>query len=155
VGASLAASASLLSEVERTDTPRLLDQGPTRYDVDDPENRAPEASEFKWTSDQALPCGSNAAARQLRWASEDIQHEFDEEVRRGWLWTPAISGDLALPVAITVFPDDVYRAPETWARRAYRNLIYFHELDKGGHFAAWEQPFSVELRAAFGPLRRW
>jgi pimeloyl-ACP methyl ester carboxylesterase len=49
----------------------------------------------------------------------------------------------------------VYRAPETWARRAYRNLIYFHEVDKGGHFAAWEQPelFAAELRAAFRSLR--
>jgi pimeloyl-ACP methyl ester carboxylesterase len=65
------------------------------------------------------------------------------------------TGDISLPVAITVFPDDVYRAPETWARRAYRNLIYFHEVDKGGHFAAWEQPelFSAELRAAFRSLR--
>jgi pimeloyl-ACP methyl ester carboxylesterase len=65
------------------------------------------------------------------------------------------TNEIALPVAITVFPDDVYRAPETWARRAYRNLIYFHEVDKGGHFAAWEQPelFSAELRAAFKPLR--
>jgi pimeloyl-ACP methyl ester carboxylesterase len=52
-------------------------------------------------------------------------------------------------------PDDVYRPPETWARRAYHNLIYFHEVDKGGHFAAWEQPqlFSAELRAAFSALR--
>ncbi len=66
------------------------------------------------------------------------------------------TGEISLPVAITVFPDDVYRAPETWARRAYRNLIYFHEVDKGGHFAAWEQPelFSAELRAAFRPLRQ-
>src|SRR5712692_7787080 len=66
------------------------------------------------------------------------------------------TSEIALPVAITVFPDDVYRAPETWARRAYRNLIYFHEVDKGGHFAAWEQPelFSAELRAAFGSLRK-
>jgi pimeloyl-ACP methyl ester carboxylesterase len=63
--------------------------------------------------------------------------------------------EISLPVAITVFPDDVYRAPETWARRAYRNLIYFNEVDKGGHFAAWEQPelFSAELRAAFRSLR--
>jgi pimeloyl-ACP methyl ester carboxylesterase len=62
---------------------------------------------------------------------------------------------IALPVAITVFPEDVYRPPETWARRAYRTLTYFHEADKGGHFAAWEQPelFSAELRAAFRPLR--
>jgi pimeloyl-ACP methyl ester carboxylesterase len=65
------------------------------------------------------------------------------------------TGEISLPVAITVFPDDVYRAPETWARRAYRNLIYFKEVDKGGHFAAWEQPelFSAELRAAFRSLR--
>ena len=64
--------------------------------------------------------------------------------------------EISLPVAITVFPDDVYRAPETWARRAYRNLIYFHQADRGGHFAAWEEPqlFSAELRAAFGPLRK-
>jgi pimeloyl-ACP methyl ester carboxylesterase len=65
------------------------------------------------------------------------------------------TAEISLPVAITVFPDDVYRPPETWARRAYRNLIYFHEVDKGGHFAAWEQPelFSAELRAAFRSLR--
>jgi pimeloyl-ACP methyl ester carboxylesterase len=64
--------------------------------------------------------------------------------------------EIHLPVAITVFPDDVYRAPEGWARRAYRNLIYFHEVDKGGHFAAWEQPelFCAELRAAFRSLRK-
>ena len=63
--------------------------------------------------------------------------------------------EIALPVAITVFPEDVYRPPESWARRAYRNLIYFNEVDKGGHFAAWEQPelFAAELRAAFRPLR--
>jgi pimeloyl-ACP methyl ester carboxylesterase len=58
-------------------------------------------------------------------------------------------------VAITVFPGQSYRAPETWAWRAYRNLIHFHEVDKGGHFAAWEEPelFSAELRAAFRSLR--
>jgi pimeloyl-ACP methyl ester carboxylesterase len=65
------------------------------------------------------------------------------------------TNEISLPVAITVFPDDVYRPPEAWARRAYRNLIYFHEVDKGGHFAAWEQPelFSAELRSAFRSLR--
>ena len=65
------------------------------------------------------------------------------------------TSEIKLPVAITVFPEDVYRPPETWARRAYSNLIYFHEVDKGGHFAAWEQPelFAAELRAAFKSLR--
>jgi pimeloyl-ACP methyl ester carboxylesterase len=63
--------------------------------------------------------------------------------------------EIALPVAITVFPGEVYRAPETWARRAYPSLVYFHEADRGGHFAAWEQPelFASELRAAFKSMR--
>jgi pimeloyl-ACP methyl ester carboxylesterase len=63
---------------------------------------------------------------------------------------------ISVPVAVSVFPDEVYRAPESWTRRAYRNLIYFHETDKGGHFAAWEYPeiFAAELRAGFRSLRR-
>jgi pimeloyl-ACP methyl ester carboxylesterase len=63
--------------------------------------------------------------------------------------------EISIPVAITVFPEEVYRVPETWARRAFRNLIYFHEADRGGHFAAWEHPelFAEELRAAFESLR--
>ena len=63
--------------------------------------------------------------------------------------------EISLPVAITVFSGEIYRAPETWARRAYRNLTYFHEVNKGGHFAAWEEPelYSAELRAAFRSLR--
>lgn len=66
------------------------------------------------------------------------------------------TSEISLPVAITVFPEDVYKPPETWARRAYPNLTYFHEVDRGGHFAAWEQPelFSAELRAAFRALRQ-
>ncbi|MGX9146383.1 epoxide hydrolase family protein [Mesorhizobium sp. 128a] len=69
---------------------------------------------------------------------------------------PEMTSEIALPVAITVFPGENYQAPETWARRAYRHLIYFHEADKGGHFAAWEEPelFAAELRAGFRPLRQ-
>jgi pimeloyl-ACP methyl ester carboxylesterase len=64
--------------------------------------------------------------------------------------------ELTLPVAITNFQEDAYQPPESWVRRAYKNLIYFHEAPKGGHFAAWEQPqeFAEELRAAFRPLRQ-
>lgn len=63
--------------------------------------------------------------------------------------------EIAVPVAITVFPDEVFRAQESWARRAFRNLIYFHHADRGGHFAMWEYPelFAEELRAAFKTLR--
>jgi pimeloyl-ACP methyl ester carboxylesterase len=65
------------------------------------------------------------------------------------------TSEISLPVAVSVFPHEVYRAPESWARKAYRNLAYFNEIEKGGHFAAWEQPalLSSELRAAFRPLR--
>jgi pimeloyl-ACP methyl ester carboxylesterase len=62
---------------------------------------------------------------------------------------------ITLPVGVTVFGEDAYRPPETWTRRAYPTLTYFHEVDKGGHFAAWEQPelFAAELRAAFRSQR--
>jgi len=63
---------------------------------------------------------------------------------------------ISIPVAVTVFPGEIYQAPRSWTQKAYRNLIYFHAVDKGGHFAAWEQPalFAAEIRAAFRPLRQ-
>jgi pimeloyl-ACP methyl ester carboxylesterase len=60
-----------------------------------------------------------------------------------------------IPAAVTVFPNDLYRAPRSWTERAYPNLIYFNEVDWGGHFAAWQEPglFAAEVRAAFRSLR--
>jgi pimeloyl-ACP methyl ester carboxylesterase len=60
-----------------------------------------------------------------------------------------------IPVAVTVFPSEQYQAPRRWAEQAYPNLIHFNEVDKGGHFAAWEQPelFCTEVRAGFRSLR--
>jgi pimeloyl-ACP methyl ester carboxylesterase len=62
---------------------------------------------------------------------------------------------VSIPVAITVFPGEQYQAPRSWAERAYPNLIYFNEVDRGGHFAAWEQPqlFAEEIRNGFRSLR--
>jgi len=62
---------------------------------------------------------------------------------------------VAIPVAVSAFPDELYQAPRSWAERAYPKLIYYNRLDQGGHFAAWEQPqlFSEEIRAAFRALR--
>jgi pimeloyl-ACP methyl ester carboxylesterase len=62
---------------------------------------------------------------------------------------------VTIPVAVSAFPDEIYAAPRSWAERAYPNLIYYNKLDKGGHFAAWEQPqlFSSEMRVAFRSLR--
>jgi len=63
--------------------------------------------------------------------------------------------EVKLPVGFTVFPGEIFRAPRSWAEKVYPNLTYFNEVDKGGHFAAWEEPelFATEIRAAFRPLR--
>lgn len=62
---------------------------------------------------------------------------------------------VAIPVAVSAFPDELYQAPRSWAEQAYPGLIYYNKLDKGGHFAAWEQPelFADEIRAGFSSLR--
>ena len=64
--------------------------------------------------------------------------------------------NVTIPVAVSVFPDELYPAPRSWAERAFPKLIHYNKLDKGGHFAAWEQPqlFSEEVRAGFRPLRK-
>jgi len=71
---------------------------------------------------------------------------------KGGFWN---AKGVSIPVAASVFPGEAYQAPRSWTERAYPNLIYFNEVEKGGHFAAWEEPqlFSEELRAAFGSLR--
>jgi pimeloyl-ACP methyl ester carboxylesterase len=74
------------------------------------------------------------------------------EYKGGFFNTKGVS----IPVAVSVFPGEQYQAPRSWAERAYPKLIYYNQLDKGGHFAAWEEPglFASELRAAFQSLRK-
>ena len=96
--------------------------------------------------------------------------EMLDDITLYWLTNSAISSaqlywennannfnavDISLPAAVTVFPGEIYQAPRSWTERSYHKLIYFHEVDKGGHFAAWEQPelFAAEIRAAFRSLR--
>jgi pimeloyl-ACP methyl ester carboxylesterase len=113
------------------------------YDSSDPEKSPDEVlddTSLYWLTNTATSAG------RLYWETGGRSPAFAGS---------EMTSEISLPVAITVFPGESYRAPETWARRAYRNLTYFHEADKGGHFAAWEQPelFASELRAAFRPLR--
>jgi pimeloyl-ACP methyl ester carboxylesterase len=63
--------------------------------------------------------------------------------------------NVTVPVAVSVFPDEIYQAPRSWAEQAYPNLIHYNKVDRGGHFAAWEQPelYASELRAGFRSLR--
>lgn len=96
--------------------------------------------------------------------------EMLDDITLYWLTNTATSGaqlywennannfnavDISIPAAITVFPGEIYQAPRSWAEKSYHKLIYFHEVDKGGHFAQWEEPqlFAEELRAAFKQLR--
>jgi pimeloyl-ACP methyl ester carboxylesterase len=90
---------------------------------------------------------TNSAVSAARFYWENHNNNFSAVAQK--------TGEIGIPVAITVFPGEIYRAPRTWATQAYRTLYYFNEVDKGGHFAAWEQPqlFAGELRAAFRPLR--
>jgi pimeloyl-ACP methyl ester carboxylesterase len=83
---------------------------------------------------------------QLYW--ENNNNNFNAENQK--------TADIKIPVAVTIFPGEIYRAPKSWTERAYPKLVYFHEVDKGGHFAAWEEPqlYTEELRAAFRPLRK-
>jgi pimeloyl-ACP methyl ester carboxylesterase len=63
--------------------------------------------------------------------------------------------EVSLPAGFTTFPGEIWKTPRSWAEKAYPNLVYFNEVDRGGHFAAWEEPelFSQEVRAAFASLR--
>jgi pimeloyl-ACP methyl ester carboxylesterase len=68
---------------------------------------------------------------------------------------PALPGSVSLPFGFTTFPGEIWKTPRSWVETAYPNVIYFNEVDKGGHFAAWEEPdlFATEIRAAFRTLR--
>ncbi len=90
---------------------------------------------------------TNTAVSSARLYWENNNNNFSASAQR--------TNEIAIPVAVTVFPGEIYRAPKSWTQRAYPRLIYFNEVDKGGHFAAWEQPelFAAEVRAAFKSLR--
>jgi pimeloyl-ACP methyl ester carboxylesterase len=62
---------------------------------------------------------------------------------------------VSIPAGFTVFPGEIFQAPRSWVEKGYPNLTYFNEVDRGGHFAAWEEPelFASEIRAAFQSLR--
>jgi pimeloyl-ACP methyl ester carboxylesterase len=89
--------------------------------------------------------GTGASAARSYW-------EEAQEGARAAVQAPA---PVSIPVGFTTFPGEIWRTPRSWVERAYPNTIYFNEVDKGGHFAAWEEPqiFSEEMRAAFRSLR--
>jgi len=113
-------------------------------------------------------------SRVFAGASEGLtRDDILDNITIAWLTNTALSGarlywenwgklgffnakGVAIPVAVSVFPDELYPAPRSWTEQAYPKLIHYNKLPKGGHFAAWEQPklFSEEVRAGFRPLRK-
>lgn len=90
---------------------------------------------------------NNVGASSSRFYWENNNNNFSSDTQK--------TRDIKVPVAITAFPKEIYKAPESWSKQAYPSLIYYNQAAKGGHFAAWEQPqlFTEELRAAFKSLR--
>jgi pimeloyl-ACP methyl ester carboxylesterase len=90
---------------------------------------------------------TNSAVSSARLYWENNNNNFGATAQK--------TNEISVPVAVTVFPGEIYRAPKSWTEQAYSHLIYFNEVDKGGHFAAWEEPelFTSERRAAFRSLR--
>ncbi len=91
--------------------------------------------------------GTGASAARAYWESGRAQGQAAAAGQK-----PAA---VSIPAAFTTFPGEIFRAPRSWVEQGYPNLVYFNEADKGGHFAAWEEPqlFSEEVRAAFRSLR--
>jgi pimeloyl-ACP methyl ester carboxylesterase len=89
--------------------------------------------------------GTGATSARSYW-------EIAQEQARAGAQTPP---EAKVPASFTTFPGEIFQAPRSWVEKIYPNLIYFNEVDKGGHFAAWEEPelFASEIRAAFRPLR--
>jgi pimeloyl-ACP methyl ester carboxylesterase len=118
------------------------------------------------------PAGAvlEALERPISGSGELTRDELLDNITLYWLTNTGVSASrlyweykggfwnakgVKIPVAVSVFPNEAYAAPRSWTERAYPKLIYFNRLDRGGHYAAWEQPqlFSEELRAAFRTLR--
>ncbi|HXN63446.1 MAG TPA: epoxide hydrolase [Acidimicrobiales bacterium] len=89
--------------------------------------------------------GTGASAARSYW-------EEGQETARAVGHAPT---PVSIPVGFTTFPGEIWRTPRSWVEKAYPNVIYFNEVDKGGHFAAWEEPelFATEIRATFRPVR--
>lgn len=90
---------------------------------------------------------TNSAIASARLYWENNTNNFNAKEQR--------TAEIKVPVAVTVFPGEIYQAPRSWTERAYPTLVYFNKVDKGGHFAQWEEPqlYAEEMRAAFKSVR--
>ena len=163
-------------QLERTfkqvDYARLMGSRPqTLYAIaDSPVGLAAWLLDHNDADGQPAAAVASALTRTASATGELTRDEILDNITLYWLTNTAISASrlyweykggffnakgVSIPVAVSVFPGEQYQAPRSWTEKAYPNLIYFNEVDRGGHFAAWEQPhlFSEEVRAGFRSLR--
>ncbi|WP_028208244.1 epoxide hydrolase [Paraburkholderia nodosa] len=157
---------------KEVDYARLMGSRPqTLYGIDDsPVGLAAWLLDHNDANGQPAAAVAAALNRTSSATGELTRDEILDNITLYWLTNTGVSASrlyweykggffnakgVKIPVAVSVFPGEQYQAPRSWTEKAYPNLIYYHQAEKGGHFAAWEQPmiFAQELRAAFRPLR--
>ena len=162
----------LVRTFKQVDYARLMGSRPqTLYGIaDSPVGLAAWLLDHNDADGQPAAAVASALNRTTSATGELTRDEILDNITLYWLTNTGVSASrlyweykggffnakgVSIPVAVTVFPGEQYQAPRSWTERAYPNLVYYNEVDKGGHFAAWEQPqlFASELRAAFRSLR--
>jgi pimeloyl-ACP methyl ester carboxylesterase len=162
----------LVRTFKQVDYARLMASRPqTLYGIaDSPVGLAAWLLDHNDANGQPAAAVVSALSRTSSATGELTRDEILDNITLYWLTNTGVSASrlyweykggffnakgVKIPVAVTVFPGEQYEAPRSWAEKAYPKLIYYNKVDKGGHFAAWEQPqiFGTELRAAFRSLR--
>jgi pimeloyl-ACP methyl ester carboxylesterase len=162
----------LIRTYKQVDYARMMAARPqTLYGIaDSPVGLAAWLLDHNDADGQPAAAVTSALDRTTSATGELTRNEILDNITLYWLTNTGVSASrlyweykggffnakgVSIPVAVTVFPGEQYQAPRSWAERAYPNLIYFNQVDRGGHFAAWEQPqlFTEEIRAAFRSLR--
>jgi pimeloyl-ACP methyl ester carboxylesterase len=162
----------LVRTFKQVDYARLMASRPqTLYGIaDSPVGLAAWLLDHNDADGQPAAAVASALNRTTSATGELTRDEILDNITLYWLTNTGVSASrlyweykggffnakgVSIPVAVTVFPGEQYQAPRSWTERAYPKLIYYNKVDKGGHFAAWEQPelFSGEVRAAFRSLR--
>jgi pimeloyl-ACP methyl ester carboxylesterase len=163
----------LVRTFKQVDYARLMASRPqTLYGIaDSPVGLAAWLLDHNDADGQPAAAVASALSRTASATGELTRDEILDNVTLYWLTNTGVSASrlyweykggffntkgVSIPVAVSVFPGEQYEAPRSWAERAYPKLIYYNKLDRGGHFAAWEQPqlLAAELRAAFKSLRQ-
>src|SRR5262245_44004621 len=162
----------LVRTFKQVDYARLMGSRPqTLYGIaDSPVGLAAWLLDHNDADGQPAAAVASALNRTTSATGELTRDEILDNITLYWLTKTGVSASrlyweykggffnakgVSIPVAVSVFPGEQYQAPRSWTERAYPKLIYYNKVDKGGHFAAWEQPqlFSGEVRAGFRPLR--